>query len=187
MTFKFKKLKIPEIILIEPKVFFDKRGFFMETYEQSEFAKFGIKEKFIQDNHSKSKKKVLRGLHYQKNPKAQSKIVRCISGKIFDLGVDIRKGSPTFGKWAGAILSEENKRELYIPAGFAHGFCVLSNHAEFVYKCSNKYSPKYERGLFWNDPALKIKWPIKNPVISKKDSQWPTLEKIDNNFIYGKK
>jgi len=186
MPFGFEKLNIPEIILIEPRVFEDERGFFMETYKCSDFAKFGIKEKIVQENHSKSKKNVLRGLHYQKNPKAQAKLVRCIRGKIFDVAVDIRKGSPTYGKWVGVILSQDNKKELYIPAGFAHGFCVLSEEAEIVYKTDNEYSPEYERGILWNDPALNIKWPIKSPLISQKDLTWPLLEKADNNFVYEK-
>jgi len=175
MSFIFKKLKIPEVILIEPKSFPDKRGFFMETYKQSEFAKSGIKEKFVQENHSQSKKNVLRGLHYQDRPKAQAKLVRCVSGEIFDVAVDIRKNSPTYGKWVGVVLSEKNKKEIFIPEGFAHGFCVLSEKAEIIYKTSREYSPKYEKGVIWNDPAINIKWPVKNPLISEKDSQWPTL------------
>jgi dTDP-4-dehydrorhamnose 3,5-epimerase len=184
MPFNFKKLKIPEVILIEPKVFQDKRGFFMETYKYSEFAKYGIKEKFWQDNHSKSKKGTLRGLHYQKNPRAQAKIVKCIKGKIFDVAVDIRKDSPTHGKWVGIILSAENKKQLYIPIGFAHGFCVLSNEAEAIYKSSNEYSPEHEQGIIWDDPQININWPIKNPILSEKDLKNPSLKKADNNFIY---
>ena len=154
MPFTFQKLKIPEIILIKPKIFKDKRGFFMESYQYSKFADIGVKEHFKQENHSKSKKRVLRGLHYQKNPKAQAKLVRCISGKIFDVAVDIRKNSPTYKKWVGVILSEKNKKEIFIPQGFAHGFCVLSEHAEIIYKTSSEYSPKYERGIIWNDPEI---------------------------------
>jgi len=175
MSFVFKKLKIPEVILIEPKSFPDKRGFFMETYKQSEFAKSGIKEKFVQENHSRSKKNVLRGLHYQDKPETQAKLVRCVSGEIFDVAADIRKNSPTYGKWVGVVLSEKNKKEIFIPEGFAHGFCVLSEKAEIIYKTSREYSPKYEKGVIWNDPAINIKWPVKNPLISEKDSQWPTL------------
>jgi len=187
MPFEFKKLNIPEIILVEPRVFNDERGFFMETYKHPDFAEIGIGEKFVQENHSKSKKNVLRGLHYQKHPKAQSKFVRCISGKIFDVAVDIRKGSPTYGKWVGEILSEENKKELYIPVGFAHGFCVLSDSAEIIYKCGfSEFSPENEGGVLWNDPALNIEWPIKDPLILQKDLDWPLLEKADNNFIYEK-
>ena len=185
MQFKFRRLEIPEVILIEPVVFEDERGFFMETYKYSDFSNFGIKERFVQDNHSKSKKGVLRGLHYQKNPKAQGKLVRCIRGKIFDVAVDIRKGSPTFGKWVGVILSEENKRMLYIPKGFAHGFCVLSDEAEVVYKCTEEYSPENDRGIIWNDKDIGIKWPIKDPILSEKDKKHPTLKNADINFIYG--
>lgn len=182
MPFEFKKLNIQGIILIEPRIFEDKRGFFMETYKYSDFAEIGIKEKFVQENHSKSKKNVLRGLHYQKFPKAQSKLVRCISGEIFDVAVDMRKKSPTFGKWIGKILSEKNKKELYIPAGFAHGFCVLSEEAEITYKTSEEYSPNYERGILWNDPEINIDWPIKNPIILEKDLNWPLLKEADNDF-----
>jgi dTDP-4-dehydrorhamnose 3,5-epimerase len=197
MPFEFKKLEIPEMILIEPKVFGDDRGFFMESYKYSEFAALGIKEKFVQENHSKSEKNVLRGLHFQKNPKAQAKIVRCVKGEIFDVGVDIRKGSPTYRKWAGVILSAENKKQLYIPAGFAHGFCVLSDEAEVCYKISEEYSLENEREIIWNDPEININWPacnaygeviagrgIKNPILSEKDSKAPFLKDADNNFKY---
>lgn len=184
MPFTFKKLSIPEVVLIEPRVFKDERGFFMENYKYSEFADFGIKDKFVQDNHSKSKKGVLRGLHFQMLPKAQAKLVRCISGEIFDAAVDIRKGSPTFGKWVGEILSEENKKMLYIPIGFAHGFCVLSEKAEITYKSSDEYSPENERAIAWNDPTININWQIENPIVSEKDSQNCLLEEIENNFVY---
>ncbi len=184
MPFKFKRLEIPEVVLIEPIIFEDERGFFMETYKYSDFVKFGIKEIFVQDNHSKSKYGVLRGLHYQKNPNAQGKLVRCIKGEIFDVAVDIRKGSPTYGKWVGVILSEENKRMLYIPKGFAHGFCVLSDEAEVVYKCTAEYSPDDDRGIIWNDKDIGINWPVKNPILSEKDKKHPPLREADNNFIY---
>ena len=187
MPFIFKKLKIPEVILIEPKIFEDERGFFMEVYKYSEFSRFGVNKQFVQDNHSKSKKGVLRGLHYQKNPKAQAKLVRCIKGKIFDVAVDIRRGSPTYGKWIGVILSAENKKLLFIPTGFAHGFCALSDKTEVVYKTSEEYSVIHERGIIWNDPEINIKWPIKNPIISEKDSKNPPLKEADNNFTYEKK
>ncbi len=184
MPFIFKRLEIPEIVLVEPKIFEDERGFFMETYKYSEFAKFGIKEQFVQDNHSKSKKNVIRGLHYQKLPKAQAKLVRCIRGKIFDVAVDIRKNSPTYKKWVGQVLSSDNRRQLYIPVGFAHGFCVLSDEAEVVYKTSEEYSPENEGGIIWNDPEINIAWPIENPVISKNDSKNDLLKKVENNFVY---
>ena len=184
MPFNFQRLEIPEVILIEPTVFNDERGFFMETYKYTDFAKFGMKGEIVQENHSKSKKNVLRGLHYQKLPKAQSKLVRCVSGEIFDVAVDIRKGSPTYRKWIGIILSENNKREVYIPRGFAHGFCVLSDFAEVVYKTDNEYSPEYERGVIWNDPTINIQWPFRNPIISPKDLNLPLLDRADNNFVY---
>ncbi len=186
MPFVFKKLEIPGLILIEPKVFKDERGFFLETYKYSEFFSAGIKEHFIQDNHSKSKRGVLRGLHFQKNPKAQAKVVGCIRGEIFDVVVDIREGSPFYGKWVGTILSDENKKQLYTPIGFAHGFCVLSEEAEIIYKCSRDYSPENERGIIWNDPCLNIDWPFNNPMVSEKDSKNPLLKEVDNNFVYEK-
>ncbi len=184
MPFEFKKLKIPEVILIEPKVFKDKRGFFMETYKITDFANFGIKENFVQENHSFSFKGILRGLHYQHPPFAQGKLVRVVKGEIFDVAVDIRKGSPTYGKWVAEILSEENKKALYIPVGFAHGFCVLSEVAEVIYKVTNLYSPESEAGVFWNDETLNIEWPIREPILSEKDKKWPTLSKADIRFYY---
>jgi len=184
MPFTFKRLEIPEIILVEPKVFHDERGFFMETYKYSDFATFGIAEHFVQDNHSRSVKGVLRGLHYQNPPKAQGKLVRVVVGEIFDVGIDIRRGSPTYGKWVGEILSAENKRMLYIPPGFAHGFCVLSDVAEVLYKTTAEYAPECEAGIIWNDPGIGIEWPIKCPILSPKDAKWPTLAKADNRFVY---
>lgn len=136
MPFRFQRLEIPEVILVEPVLFCDERGFFMETYKFSDFSAFGIKERFVQDNHSRSIKGVLRGLHYQNPPRAQGKLVRVIRGEVFDVAVDIRKGSPTYGRWVGVVLSEENKLMLYVPPGFAHGFCVLSEVTEVVYKCT---------------------------------------------------
>lgn len=186
MPFIFKKLEIPEVILIEPKVFEDERGFFMETYKRSDFVGAGIKDDFFQDNCSNSKKGTVRGLHYQKNPKAQAKIVRCAEGEVFDVAIDIRKGSPTFGKWASVILSSKNKKQLYIPEGFAHGFCVLSKEAQVVYKASKEFSPENDRGILFNDPEINIKWPMKNLIISPKDLKNPLLAQADNNFIYNK-
>ncbi|RKY02938.1 MAG: dTDP-4-dehydrorhamnose 3,5-epimerase [Spirochaetes bacterium] len=185
MPFSFKKLEIPGPVLIEPKVFSDDRGIFMETYKHPDFAEFGIKEIFTQDNYSKSiKKGVLRGLHYQIPPFAQAKIIWVISGEIFDVIVDIRVGSPYYGKWIGINLSSENRKMLYIPCGFAHGFCTLSEVTEVVYKCTNVYSPQHERGIIWNDPLLKINWPVKHPILSKKDSTHPTFDKIEKVFLY---
>jgi len=184
MPFQFKSLEIPGVILIEPQVFSDERGFFMEAYKYSEFASFGITERFVQDNHSRSKKGVLRGLHYQNPPKAQGKLVRVISGEIFDVAVDIRKGSPTFGKWVGIKLSAENKRMLYIPPGFAHGFCVLSDIAEVLYKTTEEFAPECEAGIIWDDPDIGIDWPIKTPILSPKDAKWPRLKDAVNGFVY---
>ena len=179
MPFEFKKMQIPDVILIKPKIFEDERGFFMETYKKEDFEKAGIKGNFIQDNHSKSKYGVLRGLHFQKEPYAQAKIVRCIRGIIYDVAVDIRKNSPYFGKYVGVILSEFNKYQLYIPKGFAHGFVVLSNEAEVTYKVDNVYAPDYESGLIWDDPSINIEWPIDEPVISEKDKKWLTLKELE--------
>jgi dTDP-4-dehydrorhamnose 3,5-epimerase len=187
MPFNFKKLQIPEVILVEPKVFEDERGFFMETYKMPDFVASGIKGSFVQDNHSRSTKGVLRGLHYQTPPFAQGKLVRAVRGDIFDVAVDIRKGSPTYGKWVSAILSEENKNMLYIPEGFAHGFCVLSEIAEVIYKSTNVYSPQCEAGVIWNDGDLNIKWPVKEPILSARDEKWPRLQDADVKFYYARK
>lgn len=184
MPFEFKKLEIPEVILIEPKVFKDERGFFMETFKKSEFIKNGINENFIQENFSHSKKGILRGLHFQKNPKAQGKLVKVIKGEVFDVAIDVRKDSPTYGKWVGATLSEENNKMLYIPTGFAHGFCVLSEEVDFLYKATEEYSPETESGIVWNDPEINIKWPIENPIINERDAKFPKFKDIDSNFTY---
>lgn len=179
----FKKLSIPEVILIEPKIFSDKRGFFFENFKEENFLLNGI-TKMIQDNISHSIFGVIRGLHYQKNPKAQAKLVTAITGKIFDVAVDIRKNSPTYGKWVGEILSNKNHRSLYIPEGFAHGFSVLSEKADVIYKVSSEYSQENEGGIIWNDPTINIPWSVKQPIISEKDNLLPLLENIDTNFIY---
>lgn len=172
MPFEFKRLEIPDVILIVPKVFTDGRGFFMETYQKNEFAKAGINCEFVQQNHSKSVKGVLRGLHYQKEPYAQTKLVRCVRGEIFDVAVDIRSDSSTFGKYVSVILSEENKNMIYIPKGFAHGFEVLSDEAEVIYDVDNFYSNESESGIRWDDQKIGIKWPIKSPILSTKDKLW---------------
>ena len=172
MPFLFKRLEIPDLVLIEPKVFEDERGFFMETYREPDFEKAGISQDFVQDNHSRSKKGVLRGLHYQKEPMAQGKLVRCVRGAIFDVGVDLRRGSPTYARWVGTVLSEENRLSLWIPRGFAHGYLALENESEVIYKTDNLYSPKHERGIIWNDPDIGIQWPIENPIVSKKDGEY---------------
>jgi dTDP-4-dehydrorhamnose 3,5-epimerase len=184
MSFTFKKTEIENLILIAPKVFEDSRGFFMETYKQSDFANAGITEEFIQDNHSKSTKGVLRGLHYQLKPKSQAKLIRCIKGKIFDVAVDIRKKSDTFGKWQGFELSEENKNVLFIPEGFSHGFVVLSDEAEIMYKTSNEFCPELDRGIRWNDPDLNVGWGIDfEPIISDKDSKQPFFRDLINKEL----
>ena len=179
MPFEFKKLSIPDVILVIPKVFDDERGFFLESYKKTEFHKNGITVEFNQDNHSKSTKNVLRGLHYQAAPKAQAKLVRCIAGEIFDVAVDIRKNSPTYGKWVGEKLSAENKHMLFIPEGFAHGFRVLSDKAELIYKASNEYSKEHDRGILWNDPDINVNWGSDfEPVLSDKDKHQPKLKEI---------
>ncbi|MDE1843650.1 MAG: dTDP-4-dehydrorhamnose 3,5-epimerase [Thaumarchaeota archaeon] len=185
MPFKFKRLDIPDVILVDAQSFADERGFFMESYKESIFTVNGVKARFVQDNYSHSIKGVLRGLHYQKDPKAQAKLVMAITGEIFDVAVDIRKGSPTYGKWVGEVLSDTNHRMLYVPEGFAHGFCVTSDKADVLYKVSSEYSPDHEKGILWNDPDLSIKWPTSNPIMTKKDLELPNLKNADNNFVYG--
>lgn len=184
MPFTFKRLNIPEVILVEAKSFSDDRGFFMENFKQSEFSSNGINTQFVQDNFSHSIRGVLRGLHYQKNPMAQAKLVSAINGEIFDVAVDIRKGSPTFGKWVGEILSNKNHRLLYVPEGFAHGFCVLSENADVLYKVNNEFSPENEKGIVWNDPDIDIVWPIDKPILNEKDQNSSSLRDADNNFEY---
>jgi dTDP-4-dehydrorhamnose 3,5-epimerase len=186
MPFTFKKLNIPEIILVDAQSFSDNRGFFLESFKESSFVSNGIKTKFVQDNFSHSIHGVLRGLHYQKNPKAQSKLVTALRGEIFDVAVDMRQNSPTFGKWVGEILSEKNHKLLYIPEGFAHGFCVISETADVLYKVNNEYSPENERGIIWNDPQINITWPIDKPILHEKDSVLPELRNADNDFVFTK-
>ena len=179
-NFNFIKTKIEGMFIIEPTVLGDNRGYFLETYRYDEFKEVGIDVKFVQDNQSRSRKGVLRGLHFQ-TKKPQGKLVRVISGMVFDVGVDLRKNSITFGKWVGAILSSENKRQLYIPAGFAHGFLVLSDSAEFVYKCTDFYDPQNEGGIIYNDPDINIEWPITNDMdilLSSKDRRLPYFKEI---------
>ena len=184
MPFTFKRLSIPDVILIEPQSFSDDRGFFFESFKESDFFSNGIDKKFVQDNFSHSVNGVIRGLHFQKAPKAQSKLVTVLKGKIFDVAVDIRKNSPTYGKWIGEILSSDTHNLLYVPEGFAHGFCVISDEADVHYKVSNEYSQEHERSIIWNDPKLNIEWPIKKPVISNKDNKLSLLENLDNDFVY---
>ena len=184
MPFEFEKQSIEDVILVKPKVFGDNRGFFMESYKKSEFIKNGIDIEFQQDNHSKSSAKVLRGLHYQAKPYEQAKLVRCITGKIYDIAVDIRPNSKTFGQYVKVELSEDNKNMLYIPKGFAHGFVVLSSEAELLYKASGEYNPKADRGIFWSDKDLNIDWGIDfEPILSEKDQNQPKLKDIDKEEI----
>lgn len=184
MPFTFTCLEIPSVILIRSSVFSDIRGHFSETYKASEFLKNGIDGCFLQDNHSFSRAGVIRGLHFQRNPVAQGKLVRVVQGKLFDVAVDIRQGSPTYGKWVGTILSAENYAMLWIPPGFAHGVCALED-THFLYKISGaEYSKADERSILWNDPEINIDWPIKNPQLSEKDGVGELLCAIDNNFIY---
>lgn len=178
---------LPGVMIIKPNVFGDHRGWFMETYNDAVFKKAGIEVRFVQDNQSFSASKgTLRGLHYQLKPKAQSKLVRCTLGAIFDVVVDIRKGSPTYGKWFGTELNAENKKQLFIPKGFAHGFITLTDRVEVQYKVDELYAPECERGIIWSDPAIGIEWPTSvTPILSKKDQNTPLLSETENNFIYG--
>ncbi len=186
----FKKLKISGLIVVEPDVFGDERGFFLESYNREKFAKGGISVDFVQDNHSRSSRGVLRGLHFQKAPFAQDKLVRVVRGEVFDVAVDLRPDSPTLGQWEAVVLSEENKRMFFIPQGFAHGFLALSPLADFEYKVSNFYSPQDEMGIIFNDPEINISWPLaKEELIwSAKDKNWPLFFQIKDTLkkIWGK-
>ena len=175
---EFIQTKIPEVILIKPNVFEDHRGFFMESYHVEKFKLAGIDSIFVQDNHAKSVKDTLRGLHFQVNF-PQAKLLRCLQGKVFDVAVDIRQDSPYFGKWVGKELSEENRYQLYIPEGFAHGYYVLSKSAEIAYKCSEIYHPQDEQGIRWDDPDIAINWPGDNPILSEKDKVLQMLADSD--------
>ena len=184
MTFEFLKQDIEDVILIKPKCYSDNRGFFMETYKKSEFNKNGILFEFYQDNHSLSHKGVLRGLHFQKPPYMQAKLVHCVKGTIIDIVVDIRPNSKTFKKYLKFELSEENKHILFVPEGFAHGFVVLSNEAELLYKASGEYAPEYDRGVLWNDREINVDWGIDfDPVLSPKDKKLPTLKNINTDEL----
>lgn len=183
---KVTEARLPGVKVIDPAVFGDNRGFFMESYNAQTFAQNGIGHVFVQDNHSLSAEAgVLRGLHYQLNPKAQTKLVRVAAGAIYDVVVDIRKGSPTFGQWQGFILSAANKRQLLVPQGFAHGFCTLVPNSEVLYKVDELYSPEHDRGIAWNDPALSIDWPTDKPILSDKDGRHPALAEAEMNFVFG--
>lgn len=174
MSIKITETELPGVLIIEPAVFKDPRGYFMETYHKSKFSEIGLDRAFVQDNHSHSVRGTLRGLHYQLE-KPQAKLVYVIRGEIFDVAVDIRKGSPTFGKWVGVTLSDRNHKQIFIPEGFAHGLCVLSDSADVIYKCTDLYAPGDEYGILWSDPGIGIEWPVENPLLSDKDKVCPEL------------
>ena len=177
MTLKFTETPLPGVIVLEPRVFEDDRGFFMETYHGDKYATAGLQKPFVQDNLSHSRRFTLRGLHYQlQHP--QAKLVYVVTGEIFDIAVDIRRGSPAFGKWTGTLLSAENRRQLYVPEDFAHGFCVLSETADVIYKCTDLYAPGDDYGILWSDPVLNIDWPIDRPILSEKDARNRVLKDV---------
>ena len=182
MGFKITEKELAGVLLVTPGVFTDNRGFFMETFNRKRYAEAGLDRDFVQDNHSHSSSGVLRGLHYQLNH-PQGKLVFVVKGEIFDVAVDIRKGSPTFGKWVGEILSEENHKQLFVPEGFAHGFCVLSGQADVIYKCTDLYVSDDDHGILWSDETIGIDWPIKEPIVSEKDGKNPSLKEIDSDFL----
>jgi dTDP-4-dehydrorhamnose 3,5-epimerase len=186
MPFEFVPLDLNGVVLVKPRVFGDERGFFLELYKHSDYLRAGIAGHLVQDNYSRSSRGVLRGLHYQKRPKAQGKLVTCLRGTIYDVAVDITRGSPAFGKWVGVELSDENRYLLYVPHGFAHGFQVLSESAEVMYKCTDEYAPAEDRGIIWNDPDIGVAWPLKDPVLSDKDAVHPRLRDADVNFFLSK-
>ena len=185
-NFKFIETKIKDLYIIEPKVFGDNRGYFMESYNRKDFVEAGLDMTFVQDNESKSKKGVLRGMHFQ-TKHTQGKLVRVTEGSVYDVAVDLRKGSPTFGQWEGILLTSENKKQFYVPEGFAHGFLVVSDEAVFNYKCTDYYAPEFDSGLLWNDPEVGIEWPldeIKEILLSEKDKVQKTLKELDIPFEY---
>jgi dTDP-4-dehydrorhamnose 3,5-epimerase len=179
---KIIETKLPGVLIIEPDVFGDSRGFFMETYHKERYRTIGINAEFVQDNTSFSTKGTLRGLHFQ-YPHSQAKLVQVFMGEVFDVAVDIRKGSPAFGQWFGVTLSSDNKQQLFIPVGFAHGFCVLSETALFSYKCTEFYSPADERGILWSDPDIGIEWPVKDPLLSDKDEKYPRFKDLNSENL----
>jgi len=179
---KISETKLPGVLIFEPKVFSDDRGFFLETWSQQRYHEAGISSPFVQDNVSLSQKGTLRGLHFQ-HPHGQGKLVQVLSGEIMDAAIDIRLGSPTFGQWVSVILSQSNHKQVYIPPGFAHGFCVISDTAIFAYKCTDYYDPSAEGGVIWNDPDIGIRWPIENPILSAKDARCPRLKDIPHESL----
>ncbi len=181
---KVEPTEIPDVLLVTPSVFEDSRGFFLETYNKSRYFDAGIDREFVQDNYSHSCRGTLRGLHYQL-PQAQAKLIGVIWGAIFDVAVDIRPDSPFYGKWVGAELSQENRCQLFVPEGFAHGFCVLSETADVLYKCTDFYNPEADRGILWNDPEIGIQWPVESPLLSDKDSIQPRLADVARQYLPG--
>ena len=184
MTLSARQLEIPGVVLIERRSASDHRGVFMEVYKRSEFAAAGLPASFVQDNYSSSVHRVLRGLHYQKSPKAQGKLITVLQGTIFDAVVDLRPGSQTYGRWTSAILSSSNRHMLYVPEGLAHGFCVMSEIADVVYKTTAEYAPELEAGIRWNDPQIDIRWPVVHPILSHKDANLPLLEDAIHDFAH---
>jgi len=186
MPFDFEALSIPDALLVRPRVATDERGSLMEVYRLSDFLTAGVMEDFVQDNQSRSLQGVLRGLHYQRPPKTQGRLVRVLSGEIMDVFVDLRRGSPVFGKWVSVTLSAENRSMVYVPRGCAHGIYVLSDEAVVAYKSTEEYTPELEAGIIWNDPDLAIDWPDKHPILSRNDRNWPLLKNADTGFEYGR-
>lgn len=182
MPFRFEPLDLAGAVLVTPRVFPDDRGFFMETYKHSDFAAAGIGEPFVQENVSQSTRGVIRGLHFQTGPHAQGKLVQALAGEVFDVFVDIRPESPTFGQWRGVSLSAESKQMLFVPSWCAHGFCVLSDRAQVGYKVTREYAPDAEGGLIWNDPEVGIEWPVGNPILAPRDEAWPTLAELSRGL-----
>jgi dTDP-4-dehydrorhamnose 3,5-epimerase len=182
MPVKFIHSDLPDVLVAELEVFNDSRGFFLETFHQRKYEEGGVGRGFVQDNHSHSQRNTLRGLHYQLN-NPQGKLIYVVTGEVFDVAVDIRRGSPTFGKWMGTRLSAKNRRQLYIPEGFAHGFCVLSDTTDFIYKCTDFYTPGDEYGIFWQDSSIGIEWPTENPILSDKDRRNPKLNEVPESHL----
>jgi dTDP-4-dehydrorhamnose 3,5-epimerase len=182
MPFSFQKLSIPDVVLVRPEIFQDDRGRFAEDFKLSAFREQGIGATFVQHNHSVSRRNVLRGLHYQLEPAAQGKLIRVISGEIYDVAVDLRQRSDHFGRWVGRTLSANTDPMMYIPAGFAHGFCVIGDEAEVIYYCTAEYAPELERGIVWNDSDLAIDWPVDEPILSDKDKGYPGFKQAEHNF-----
>ena len=182
MGFTVTQTELAGVLVIEPAVYGDSRGFFLETFNQKRYAEAGLDRQFVQDNHSRSSRGVLRGLHYQLNH-PQGKLVMAIKGEIFDVAVDIRRGSPTFGKWVGVNLSEENHKQLFVPEGFAHGFCVVSETADVIYKCTEVFTPGDDYGILWSDETVGIDWPISEPSLSEKDAKNPRLSEVKRDLL----